>query len=404
MRYLPPQDLVRFESGYSNVEIHLVVDQQDLTDLEGKSWVRSVEWGESLDALTPDLKVRLVLREGAISLSPFVSSSKLNQVRNVIDINREVELTAALVSECGVATSIELKTYFKGKIDDIKLDEASNTLSFTARGLAGELSDIQLETGRTHTGDAEDVMQDIIDDGWEDAYGTTPTPPTLQTPNGSPGFTVAASPVFSPDAISILQACKNLSDLFGWEIREVPNEDQSGFNMALINPARERAGADHTFTLGLGGFIITGAETSNRDVRNRVDVYLDGTGLLSNDEDTASVTKYGPRYMRITEGTDSQLNTTGEADDLTAAAIADLSEPTLKIGAKSHLFLAVQLNDLHHLPADDIHFDTYQETSVVMYRHKISESGHETTYRYSGKPSAAGRVYLLRRTNLSEIQ
>lgn len=111
-------------------------------------------------------------------------------------------------------------------------------------------------------------------------------------------------------------------------------------------------------------------------------------------EDSASVTKYGRRFMSITEASTSQIDTAAEAETLANAILDDLKEPDVPISAELPLFPFVQLGDLYRFSANGRHFDQDQDGAVLSWRHVYTPKRSRTTLKVTGKPRARVKRWL----------
>ncbi len=111
-------------------------------------------------------------------------------------------------------------------------------------------------------------------------------------------------------------------------------------------------------------------------------------------ENAASIAKYGRRYLEITEGSTSQIDTGAEASDFCTAALEDLREPEADLSAPVPYFWPVQLWDNITFTADDDHFDTDQTLSVIGIKDSFSDKKNTTSLILRGQPSGGVMRWL----------
>lgn len=159
-----------------------------------------------------------------------------------------------------------------------------------------------------------------------------------------------------------------------------------------------QSGADITVDRTFGPTQYWEPETMSIDVqnvRNAFSLTYAAPGASSDDytrttvtrRNSASIAKYGRRFFGITEESNSQIDTTDEAQRMLAAAEADLAEPDADVVIPIVYFPWGESGDYYTFEADGIHFDSDQSLAVVSLRHRASPSGVRSIVRARGKPS-----------------
>lgn len=138
----------------------------DMTDLEGRNWVRDITVKDDVDAPVATMKAVLEQAQFYLNLSPLVDASKLNAAGTLMDINRQVIIEIATVPIDTMPSASDWNEVFRGVIHTV--DFGKNTINVDARDQGGKLQDLWIETQKVYgsaTGvRVELVMQDILDD------------------------------------------------------------------------------------------------------------------------------------------------------------------------------------------------------------------------------------------------
>lgn len=364
-------------------------DFQDLTDFLDRDWVTSVSWGETIDEPISELRFDLIRESGSVSLSPFRGDSLANDGGSAIDAGRGIRLYTA-TTEHGVApVSGDWKLVFEGVIDSF---DAAKSFQGIARDLAGELVDRQikerLQYGSEEGTPIETVMQDILD-AWAPDF-------TLRTPI-IPGFLITS---YWQDKMSVWDAIRTLAGLIGWDVRMRWDEDTSSFRLTFFEPDRDATLPVWTIRPDRY-FDVTRLGVDRTNVRNVVRIsYTDSENdderAFVEDDDAASIARYGERWMEIEEASDSPINTEAEALQLLAAALSDLSTPTVEQEIEMPYFWKVQLGDFGRFEANDVHYDDDQDLAVTSIRHELSPGRERTVLGVRGKPVGFYRDWIRR--------
>jgi hypothetical protein len=136
---------------------------------------------------------------------------------------------------------------------------------------------------------------------------------------------------------------------------------------------------------------------SRANIRNVVRVKY---GLTQNDRttievsDSASITKYGRKFMELAEAANSQIDSISEAYTLANAIIDDLKEPDADKSVTMPYFWPVDLADYYTFSANNVHYDTNQSLAVVGYRHTLTAEKARTQLMCRGKPAGGVKRWL----------
>ena len=245
----------------------------------------------------------------------------------------------------------------------------------------------------TVTGTAvETVMQQLLNDNMSSA-------PTLTTPV-SPSWLIR---VYQQQRTGAFAAIRALADQIGWDLRYKWHAGSSDYRLELNDVPRGKTTPDRTFTPSQR-FKLNRLEAKLEGIRNVIRViFLDSQDLDAGGfpkrkvvevSDATSITKYGRRFMEVSEGKTSNIDTTAEATTLANAILADLKDPTAEMEVEMPFFPFVELHDLYRFTADGIHSDVDQDLAVVAYQHNMNSAEATTTLTCRGKPSGGYTRWL----------
>lgn len=370
----------------------------DYTTLEGENWVDEAEIDRHVDQPVATATITLRRDVFALSLSPLVQASKINNPAGSfaarIDVGREVKIETAVLPLGQEAVSGDWRLEFHGEIDeyDMSADDRQAPIRLTCRDLGCRLLDRMLEKDGTAAGAAyspsnnqllETVCQAIVDD-----WG--PGGVTVNLVGASPGWVLNA---YTPPKQSVLDAIRDLAAMIGWDVRYRYHEASTSYRLELFQPDRSKSSPD--ITLAASQYFAVGRMGISRaDVRNvvRVSYYkTDGTpGTPVTASDATSISKYGRRFCEIAEASTSAINTGTEAALLAAAVLADLKDPIATTERECIFLYHAELGDLVRFSADGLLSDQNQDISVVGIRHVLSKDGSAKTFlTCAGKPKGA---------------
>ena len=346
----------------------------------------SLEYDQSTDEIVDAATVVFRRLEGASSLAPLMTASPPVALgrRIVVSVNP------------GGGTYREV---FRGKIDIVDWPERFGDVTVQCRDQAGVPADTWIEDAREYGSTAgvslETVMQAVADDNLTSSF-------TLNFPVATSAVVqhIAGDPPYGPTEQSVLDALRALAESIGWTIRwRNFDATPSDWKWTVFLPSRTKTVPDHTF--GTSAYWdVTTIKQEIADIRNVVEVEYIGPGETLTSvtvSDSASITKYGRRYMKITEGSDSPVNNVTLATALANAALSDLKEPDALLEIECRYFWPGEVGvDLYRFSANEVHFTDDQDLAVMALRHRIATGERPTTWILTrGKPS--GGVLMWRR-------
>jgi hypothetical protein len=368
----------------------------DVTNLEGRDWLVSVAYDESIDQPCAQAKVELRRRLDRLSLNPLVG----NKLAGTLALGRAFYVETATVPLGDPPQDSDWREVFRGQVEELSLDK--DPLTFGGRDLGGPLIRTFIEVAdREYGSDAgtplETVLQAILTDN---GTGVTLSAPSTGVMLGR----------FKQKRESVMSAIRNLALRCGWDVRYRWDEGSGLFRLTLFLPPRTATTPVWTWQ-PYAYEEVTRAEQSVHDIRNVVSVTFydkndpgpDGLGKLKEvvRTDATSVAAYGRAYMQLAEGTDSPIKTLPEAITLADSALADLKEPLLNLSASCEYLYAAQLGDMHTFAANGEHFTTAQTLAVVGLAHELTQKGAYTTVQVRGQPAGAHADWLRRETRVT---
>lgn len=372
-----------------------------LNFLAGKDFVLGAKYDFALDTPVGQCSIELAREVDGVSLSPYVSSSPVNESGALLAPWRLFTLGVAITPLGMQPTESMWREEFRGRIDDVVVSEETVTIS--GRDLGAVLQRYQCEEERTYGSDSgtamETVMGQVLDD------------------NGLSGTVSVTTPV-SPSALvkkyvqkkePVLDALRmTLASRIGWELRYWYDSAAGTYTqLRFYEPDRENTTAAFSFSPSVYTVLGELRETGE-DVRNVVDVWytdladLDAAGNPKRKRvrvsDSASVALYGRAWMEMAEASTSSIDTEEEAERLAEAAIADLKDAKIVGTVEVPYFPWVELGDLYSLGANGATHDEDLVLHVERYEHELSPRGNaRTTLSFRGsKPTASMRGWLQR--------
>ncbi len=379
-------------------------DFADVTNLlNGRDFLRSVRWGENIDNPVATATITLVRENYALSLAPLADNSKFNQTSQFIEINRLVRVETQIQPMDTPLDASAWERQFDGRINKIEWGGKQSRLVLRCRDLGGELQDEFIETQIRHGGDflggvdvgaapqqLDTTIQDILDTHAD-------SPPTLLVAT-TPSFAVNE---YLQQKQPIMKAIRTLGMLIAFDVRYRFDNAGGTHRLTLIEPDRSPVGVDREF--GPDDYDDLPSVSINAvNIRNRIRViYLDEvTGVRTAVEvsDAASIARFGPRFMEITEGAVTVIKTSAIALRLANGALAELKDPDLEGTAKLDYFSKVQLMDFYRWTENNVHYSSSQDLAVGGYDHVATISGGrssiKTTMQLRGKPSMGKKRWL----------
>lgn len=245
----------------------------------------------------------------------------------------------------------------------------------------------------SETGTAvETVIQQVLNDN---GLGSLVT---LQTPV-SPSWLIRP---YIQQRTSVADAIKGLVDQLGWRCRFDWSSGLGRYELTLKQPNRSATTPDKV-VLATEELKTNSLAVDVFSIRNVVRVTYSDTaartpaGVVPRKfvevSDSASITKYGRRYMEITEADTSQIDSSTEAQRMAQGALDDLKEPALPMGVVFPLDPYLEIGDLVQLPADNLRFSSAQVLAVDALTHRWGEDA-TTEVRLRGKPASQRAGWL----------
>jgi len=360
---------------------------QNLASLGGVNWINGVEWSQTVDQPVQAATVRLRrdTQGYAASLAPLATGSSLNvdntgAYASLLDPSRRIWIEVATTAVGASPAESDYKLLFDGEIDEVDW-AAPEVIVYARDRIMSKLADrwVEVETvyGSDEGVDISSVMQEILTD-WADGE--------ILTTDGTPAFRVVT---YEQQKMSVLDALTTLAQLIGWDIKSRWNGAQ--FGLEFYEPSRSSPSVDYTFTQTdiLG---VRRLEVNRANIRNVVSVIFtpeDGTERTKQKVTaTASVARFGRRWMEIEEASDSSINTAAKATQFANAALNDLQDPTAEQEVETHFFWPLELGDYYTFDAGDTTwYSTDQSLGVYGFRHEISGGGERTHILLRGKPA-----------------
>lgn len=308
--------------------------------------------------------------------------------------------TACLTDQLFVPTQANLKGWgFKVTTPGTTGDEeptwptslgatvTSGTVTFTCT------FEIDFDTGVA----LEETLQQLLNDNMS-------SPPTVFTPD-SPLWQIlpyvqSRTPTFT--------ALRALVDQIGWDVRFKWDPDDEEYKLTLWCPDRAKTTPDRSFGEYDGPPVdgVKKISVSRTDVRNVIRVIVSDSSdkdpqgyprrKVVEAVDSASITRYGRRFMEVAESSTSNLDTVTEATTLADRILSDLASPLADFQVEIPFFPFAELGDLYEFPANDRYFSSAQKFAVVAVAHDISKDRAVTTLDLRGKVSGGYERWLKR--------
>jgi hypothetical protein len=413
----------------------------DLTDVGGVDFVDSVDVTDEIDQPCVTARVSLAREVENLSLASLKTDTKANltdpnvvtSYAPLIEAGRVIEVTAARVPLGIQAVDQDLQSVFRGTIDTV--NDGSDGVSLDCRDLGGILIDTFIEETVTYGDEppvaVEGEMQWILNDNDNNAGNNSVgglvartgsyAPITLYTPV-SPSWVVRR---WKQRRENVLGSLRTLAGQIGWECRYRwdQNPAQKQWRLTFFEPDRAKLSADAVVApndllaieqlsrniLGVRNVVrvlYPSSETSlpaipplpvgytARQGFNNVDGEgARNTAFIEVQSDT-SIAAYGRRlFMEVAEGSSSQIDTIGEAFDMSYGSLRDLEEAQLDKSVRLPLMPELELNDAVLFLPNERLFTVAQRLAVRSITHSYSEQA-TTTVQLRGKPSVGFKRWL----------
>ena len=392
----------------------------DVTNFKGVDWLKAWEYGEDVDTPVSSATFTIHARKYLFSFNPEDEDSVINRTAAgayspFLELTNQVLFSTATIPIDQEPVSADFEVVFDGAIDivDEKSGKDKNEIVLECRDRKSqELQDTWIENvERYGDGTADDtdfivnpyplevLTQDILDN-WPGKSGAI----TLFSPGGTAGtpFNVLDIPGFDVTAWdvgiqSVLDAVRLGAHQIGWECRVRWQNDPTveSFELQLYDIDRTTSTVLRTFGPGsyrnIGKFsndisrirnvVIVEYQTDPQDPTTRTEVSV---------TDTASVTKYGRRWMKIAEEASSAIDSGTEAGAMANAILSDVREPEREQSIEFSYFFAVEIGDLYRILSNNIHYSTSKDYAVVGVRHSGNDSGKALTIIQTRRAPSAG--------------
>lgn len=377
----------------------------DGTLIDLSTWVESWDLDDDIDRPVSTLSLTF-RRDGSstLSLVPLRTDSTLNRLDDGVtyspqlDAGRLITFETQAVAIGGAVDAGAWQLEFRGYLDEI--DAASPSISTFARDEGGVLQDawIQDEYALAAAQPVEDAIQELLDATLGAGVVTLEVEgtPTMDIPSGY----VQSQP--------LMEAVQTWAQDMAWDLRYKWNEAAGAFKLTLYEPPRSNTTPDRTW--GPSTYYDASRLVISREgVRNKFHLsYPDGTSTGPRaeltDEDATSIARYGERFMGITEGSDSPIDSVTEATNLLAAIKSDLKDPKAEFEIEAQYFWPGQLHDLYRFSDNDVHFNTNQDWAVVSRRQSGRSDGSARTYlKVRGTPAGGYLSWRKRASDPGEI-
>jgi hypothetical protein len=382
----------------------------DLGSLLGQDWLMGVSWNESADM--PVAQATVAARRngpgGAVqSLSPQVEEGLANRTSTnayapLLKEGREFRVDVAALPPGQAPASGDWREVVYGRIDNV--DAGPEELRFDGRDFfGGQAQDTFIEAEANYGNDTvgvavQTVLQQIGTAAGLNGYLVsnlwTPVDPMWQLGR------------YTQKRVPVYEAWQQLAAQLGWEVRQVWS-DGVGFVPSLRSP--ERLSFAGVWTFGPEDYLeLPVVRRTLLDIRNVVEVvysdYSDRDALNQPKRKTvtstnpSSVAEYGRRYMQVTEASNSNINSTAEAQRLADAAIADLSDAPLEVEVVLRAcFWPLQVGDMVTVLPDGVSLGTEETLAITSIDHSFTSEGHErTTLKLRGRPAISRPEWMAR--------
>jgi hypothetical protein len=220
----------------------------------------------------------------------------------------------------------------------------------------------------------------------------------------SPGYYLQP---FAQEQMGCLDAMRRVAAQIGWDLRLRYVDSASDhaswgrWRLSLYEPDRTTTTSLATLTADEYQLVRRGAQKLS-EIRNVIEMtYSDWSDMQPDGanpkrkrlvvEDSASIAKYGRRWMGLGAGTSNEVNSLTEAQALGAAILSDLAEPTADVEIEMPLRWWVELCDLYTLTGDGRLWSGDQKLAVVGFKHSVRAGDSRTALQLRGKPSAGVR-------------
>lgn len=259
----------------------------------------------------------------------------------------------------------------------------SGGVTFTEAGATSPTTGVAIET----------LIQQVLNDN---GLGSLVT---LQTPV-SPGWNVKP---YLQQRESVAEALQAMVDQLGWWLRFEWSSSLNRYELHLVQPDRTSSTV-HKTVLVDDEVECTELGVAVWEIRNVVRVIygdsssLDPSGnpvrITREVSDSASIAKYGRRFMEVVEDDASNIDTASEADRMANAILADLKDPQIALSNSFPVDPYLELGDRITVQNDNLRFTTSQTLAVQSLKHTFRGESARTSVALRGAPAARFNGWL----------
>ena len=390
----------------------------DLTSLYGFNFVQSISYGGSLDSSydTASIKLHLQVADAPnYNLSPYATTSFINATATLISLYKKIRIRAATTSAGSSIADADLAVVFMGRIASFDITHTDLTLTCMDESWVLEIRYIEKVNAYStaSTTAVQTVMQSLLTDHFNTKLlrtgGSAPVAAdqfTLYDGAGLTTFVGALSPAWNLRAYNqqrqpILHALRVLTDQIGWSLRWQYMEAALN-KFVLVLEAPDRTAAASVLTIPYQKIIQYGpVRQSMEGLRNVCAIGYQNTSgertlnqagtAFVNGENTTSIDAVTRLWLEIQEDSASQIDTLGEAKDMSDRILYDLQNGLDSFQITIPYLLPVQLRDVITIPADNVISDTNRVHAVIGVQHDADYQGAKTTLTLRGTYESSGK-------------
>jgi hypothetical protein len=396
------------------------------------NFVKDSTFKDGVDDPSATMDITLARNQFLFNASPLMTSSPLNAVSLLINLNYAVRVSAAVVPEGVTPTTSDYVKFFFGRVRDIKWGGSKNEIIISCADYTNELMSLwhskrSLSFGTLAGDNIDTIMQGILTanttglatDGVTALPVTTPYLSTLYSVNGTlgtpfqPGDRASGSPKakqYTQDQMQVYTALQQFSGQIGWLLKQRWQANIGDFRLVMFDPLRSNTTSLRTFTQSQY-YDVVNIGLNLEEIRNYVTVcFTDTTGAAqavivpsptnANAGAIASQLAYGIQWSQLASEATTGILTSTDALLLATNFLSDLAQPQVTVQLKVPFFWPAELCDIYTIGANGVDFDTDQKLAVVAIDHTMPAQGQwSTTLSFRGKPSGGVRMWFDRVQN-----
>ena len=393
-------------SSWAKVEVYSTITSAwvDLGSYLGYNWVKSVEISESIDSNVATATIECALLagpQGELTASPFVTTGLFSYSAGfvaygaLLGIYKQIRISLAVMPLDVAPSSSDYMLKFRGRIQDVSVKPFG--ISLMCSDEMADLAAAFIESNKDYGKDdgsilMEAVIQSILND-WGGSVALW-----SKNGTGAPTFAGGDSPawaikLYHQERMTVMDAIKQLADQVAYDLRFRWQTTAADIKLVMQAPTRTSPSVDYTFDMS--SLTNVSAGLSIADVRNYIRVQY-GTKadqrFTATSSDSTSITAYGRRWMEISEELSSQIDTSGEAQNLADRAKSDLALPKLKLQGTVPMFPNAELGDYYTVTGDGLIMGDYS-LGVTAITQRVEASSGTTALTMSGVPASRGRAW-----------